>query len=44
MLEVQPAVDAREGEIKRRHEDIIAHLEKMGVYTDDLKNWSPEAD
>jgi len=44
MLEVQPAVDAREGENKRRHEDIIAHLEKMGVYTDGLKNWSPEAD
>tara|TARA_B110000503_G_scaffold49910_1_gene80995 strand:- start:743 stop:1135 length:393 start_codon:yes stop_codon:yes gene_type:complete len=42
MLEVQPAVDARESEKRRKHYDLIAHLEKMGVNADGLKNWPPE--
>ena len=37
MLEVQPAVDARESEKRQKREDLIAHLEKMGVKTDGLK-------
>lgn len=37
MLEVQPAVDARESEKRRKHYDLIANLEKMGVNTDGLK-------
>ena len=37
MLEVQPVVDAREEHDKRRLEDLIAHLEKMGVQTDGIK-------
>lgn len=37
MLEVQPAVDARESEKRQKREDLIAHLEKMGVNTDGLK-------
>lgn len=37
MLEVQPAVDARESEKRQKHDDLIAHLEKMGVNTDGLK-------
>lgn len=37
MLEVQPAVDARDGEKRQKHDDLIARLEKMGVKTDGLK-------
>ncbi len=37
MLEVQPAVDARESEKRTKREELIAHLEKMGVKTDGLK-------
>jgi len=37
MLEVQPAVDARESEKRHRQDDLIARLEKMGVNTDGLK-------
>jgi len=37
MLEVQPAVDAREGEKRQKHDDLVARLEKMGVKTDALK-------
>ncbi len=37
MLEVQPAVDARESEKRQKREDLIAHLEKTGVKTDGLK-------
>lgn len=42
MLEVQPAVDDREGEKRRKHEDLISRLEKMGVRTDGLKNRLPD--
>ena len=37
MLEVQPAVDARESEKRQRQDDLIATFEKMGVKTDGLK-------
>jgi uncharacterized protein DUF5681 len=37
MLEVQPAVDARESEKRQRQDDLIARLEKMGVKTDGLQ-------
>lgn len=37
MLEVQPAVDAKDENDRQRRDDIIAQLEKMGVKTDGLK-------
>ncbi|MCI2400818.1 DUF5681 domain-containing protein [Aliiroseovarius subalbicans] len=37
MLEIQPAVDAKDKNDRQRHDDIIARLEKMGVKTDGLK-------
>ncbi|MFO8126531.1 DUF5681 domain-containing protein [Yoonia sp.] len=37
MLEVQPALDARESEKRQQHYDLIAHMDKMGVNTDGLK-------
>lgn len=38
MLEVQPAVDARDEDSQRKREDVLALLEKMGVRTDGIKN------
>jgi uncharacterized protein DUF5681 len=37
MLEVQPAVEAREAEERQRYDDTIAAFEKMGVNVDGLK-------
>lgn len=37
MLEVQPAVDAREAEDRQRIANLIAKFEKMGVNVDGLK-------
>lgn len=37
MLEVQPAVDARETNQQLRRENIIAQFEKMGVKTNGIK-------
>jgi len=42
MLEVQPAVDAGVDEKRRKREDLIARLEKMGVRTDGLRNLPPD--
>ena len=36
MMEVQPAIDAREESGRRRREDILALFEKMGVKVPDL--------
>lgn len=42
MLEVQPAVDARQSETRQKRDDLIARLEKMGVKTDGLSKRSSD--
>lgn len=42
MLEVQPAVEAKADDKRRKREDLIARLERMGLPTEVLRNSAPE--
>lgn len=42
MLEVQPAVEAKADDKRRKREDLIARLERMGLPVESLRNRPPK--